>query len=62
MIVGMNKYVNSADSEKSMEVLTINNSAVRKNQVERLAKIRASRDNAQAPFAQTGQRTSGPDA
>jgi len=46
VIVGVNKYVNPAESEKAMEVLSIDNTTVRRKQVERLAQIRASRDAA----------------
>lgn len=46
VIVGVNKYVNPAEGEQTMDVLTIDNSVVRKKQCDRLAKIRATRDSA----------------
>nr|BAH03574.1 methylmalonyl-CoA mutase [Euglena gracilis] len=45
VIVGVNKYTIPQDGE-SVEVLSIDNTIVRKKQVERLSKIRATRDSA----------------
>ena len=44
VVVGVNKY--PVDGEEPMEVLDIDNSAVRKVQIERLERIRATRDQA----------------
>ncbi len=43
VIVGVNKY--RPDSEKEIDVLAIDNQEVRRKQIERLEKIKASRDN-----------------
>ncbi len=42
-IVGVNKY--KVEKEEELDILEVDNSAVRKSQVERLAKIKATRDN-----------------
>jgi methylmalonyl-CoA mutase len=44
VIVGVNKYQNKSDSEENMEVLRINNDAVRLGQIEKLNKLKATRD------------------
>ena len=45
VIVGVNKY--RAPSETPLELMEVDNKAVRENQIARLAKVRASRDSAQ---------------
>lgn len=42
-IVGVNKY--KVDEEKALDILEVDNTAVRKSQLERLAKIKSQRDN-----------------
>jgi methylmalonyl-CoA mutase len=44
-IIGVNKY--RLDQEDPIDILTIDNTAVRASQLERLAKLRAERDNAE---------------
>lgn len=46
IIVGVNKF--RLESEDSIDVLAIDNTSVRKSQVQRLQKVRAERDDAQA--------------
>jgi methylmalonyl-CoA mutase len=43
IIVGVNKY--TIEDEKPLEILEVDNTAVRKSQIERLEKIKKSRDN-----------------
>ncbi len=48
-IVGVNKY--KLDKEAPMDILEVDNTAVRKSQIERLKKLRAERDNAEVEQA-----------
>jgi len=45
VIVGVNKYVIPEEEDEPVEVLDIDNTAVRKKQIERLKKIKSQRDN-----------------
>ena len=45
VIVGVNKYVIPEEEDEKVEVLDIDNTAVREKQIERLKKIKAERDN-----------------
>ena len=45
VIVGVNKYVIPEEEDEQVEVLDIDNTAVRQKQIERLKKIKAERDN-----------------
>jgi len=45
VIVGVNKYVIPEEEDESVEVLDIDNTAVREKQIARLKKIKAERDN-----------------
>ena len=49
MIVGVNRY--AAEQQEAMKVLKIDNSAVRRTQVQRLAQLRAGRDQARVDAA-----------
>lgn len=49
IIIGMNKY--RMENEDPIEILDIDNSAVRENQITRLEKLRAERDNAKVEAA-----------
>jgi|JI10StandDraft_1071094.scaffolds.fasta_scaffold165616_2 methylmalonyl-CoA mutase len=47
VIVGVNKYrVDAADQTKTLDILDIDNSAVRQQQIARLTKVRSTRDDA----------------
>jgi len=48
-IVGVNKY--KLDKEEPMEILTVDNSAVRESQIRRLAQLRADRNEAEVQIA-----------